>query len=299
MTDRYSTSVALKIALYYSIIGTLWIVFSDNFLLLITREPTTLSSLQTVKGWFYIVVTSVTLYFLVKANVQAIEKTREKLIRSNEELEATIEELVAMEEELKASFEDLKDNQTSLKLMEERYRLAIEGSNDGIWDWDILNNQFYFERTKRMLGYREHEIASNYKSFAALIHKEDIRHVKRNLREHFEKRTPFYSCEYRLKTKTGNFKWILSRGKTIWNEVSSKPIRMAGSHKDITDRKKSEEKIYKLAYYDSLTMLPNRVLFLESFKLALFEAKEYNWQVAIIFLDVDNFKKLTILMDIL
>jgi len=197
-----------------------------------------------------------------------------------------------MEDELKEKFNELKENQQSIKEIQERYKLAIEGANDGIWDWDILNNQFYFERTKQILGYKENELENNYQSFLALVHAEDVKRLKKHLKDHYSKKTPYYTCEYRMKTKTGNYKWILSRGKTIWNEENSKPIRMAGSHKDITDRKRSEEKIYKLAYYDSLTNLPNRSFFMESFKQSLLEAKGYGKQVGILFLDIDNFKRI-------
>lgn len=288
----YSLSVASKITIYYVIVGGAWILFSDRVLLMVTNSTIILSQLQTIKGWFYILLTSIMLFLLIKSNVQAVEKTKVKLINSNADLEATVEELIAMEDELKERFEELKVNQLSVRQIEERYRLAIEGANDGIWDWDILKNQFYFERTKKILGYKDNEVESNYQTFINLVHKDDVKRVKKHLREHFEKKTPYYTCEYRLKTRSGNYKWILSRGKTIWDESNAKPIRMAGSHKDVTDRKRSEEKIYKLAYYDSLTNLPNRAFFIESFKQALLEAKDCKQQVAILFLDIDNFKRI-------
>ena len=290
--NLYSKSVATKITVLYLILGGSWIVFSDRFLLLFTQSPETISQLQTLKGWLYIFSTAIILYFLINSNVQAVERTKEQLINTNADLEATVEELIAIEDELKEKFNELKENQQSTKEIQERYRLAIEGANDGIWDWDILNNKFYFERTKQILGYRDSELENNYQSFIALVHADDARRIKKQLRDHYARKTPFYSCEYRMKTKAGNYKWILSRGKTIWDEENSKPIRMAGSHKDITDRKRSEEKIYKLAYYDSLTNLPNRAFFMESFKQSLLEAKGYDQQVGILFLDIDNFKRI-------
>ncbi len=288
----YSSGVAIKITIFYLILGGVWIVFSDNILLMLTESTTALSQLQTIKGWFYIILTSFILFFLIKSNVQKLEKTKEKLMVTNSDLEATVEELIAIEDELKEKLGELRDNQQSMRSVQERYRLAIEGANDGIWDWDIRKNLFYFERTKKILGYRENDLENNYQTFISLVHKEDLKRLQKNLKEHFERRTPYYICEYRLRTKSGGYKWILSRGKTIWDEEDSKPIRMAGSHKDVTDRKRSEEKIYRLAYYDSLTNLPNRAYFMDSFKQSLLEAKSYNKQVGILFLDLDNFKRI-------
>ncbi len=288
----YSSGVASKITIFYLVLGGAWITFSDNIVLMFTESTAILSQLQTIKGWFYIILTSLILFLLIKSNVQKLEKTKEKLLITNSDLEATVEELIAIEDELKEKLDELKDNQQSMRMIQERYRLAIEGANDGIWDWDIRKNLFYFERTKKILGYKENELENNYQTFISLVHPEDLKLLQKNLKEHFERRTPYYICEYRLRTRSGSYKWILSRGKTIWDEENSKPIRMAGSHKDVTDRKRQEEKIYQLAYYDSLTALPNRAYFMDSFKLSLLEAKGYNQQVGILFLDIDNFKRI-------
>ena len=183
-----------------------------------------------------------------------------------------------------------KLSEKNLRLSEERYRLAVEGANDGLWDLNLVTRDTYVSpRCKAMLGYEDHEIVSDLKYWEELIHPEDFDDSMKAVYDHLLKRTDCYEVEARLKTKEGNYKWILSRGKAVWNE-SGKPIRLAGSNTDISMRKDAEDVIKKMAYYDALTGLPNRILIEDKTCTELFKAKENNNKLAFIYMDLDNFK---------
>lgn len=128
-----------------------------------------------------------------------------------------------------------------LRKSEERFDLAVRGANDGLWDWDIVTNEVYFSpRWKNMIGYEEHELANNYAEWEKRIHPDDRDRVMEDIRAHLQGLTPHYNCEYRLLHKDGSYRWILSRGLAI-RDSSGKPYRMAGSHRDITEQKKTED----------------------------------------------------------
>ena len=179
-----------------------------------------------------------------------------------------------------------KLSEKNLRLSEERYRLVVEGANDGLWDLSIMTNETYIShRCKAMLGYEDSEIKNDWREWKKLIHPEDFNDSMKNVYEHITKRTDCYEVELRLRTKDGSYKWISSRGKAVWNE-NGKAIRLAGSNTDISVRKGAEAVIKKMAYYDVLTGLPNRALFEKKIRSQLLTKKRF----ALIYMDLDNFK---------
>jgi PAS domain S-box-containing protein len=133
-----------------------------------------------------------------------------------------------------------KHVEAALHESEERRKLAIQGSNDGIWDWNIKTNEnFSSTRCKTMLGYEDHEFENTYEAWTTYIHPEDFERVMEAITAHLSRQTPYYSIEYRLKCKDGSYKWILTRGQALWDEQGT-PIRMVGSQVDISDRKQAE-----------------------------------------------------------
>ncbi|MEQ6359321.1 EAL domain-containing protein [Thermoanaerobacter thermohydrosulfuricus] len=248
------------------------------------------------EGNRYVVSTGIDITDLKNAE-RRLEEANNNLVALNEELMAQQEELSAMNEELMAREEELRQNlieiqrqQEELKRSEERYRLVVEGASDGLWDWDLITDTAYIsERWKDIIGF-DKEVISNYReTWTKFIHPRDVKTVINNLRNHLEKKTPFYLCEYRIKTKDGRYIWILSRGKALWDE-DGRAIRMAGSHTDITERKQMESKLKYMAFYDPLTGLPRREIFMDRLKIAMADAKRNGKKLAVFFVDLDNFK---------
>lgn len=134
-----------------------------------------------------------------------------------------------------------KQAEAILREKEERWQLALQGNNDGIWDWNIQTNEVFLStRWKEMLGYADHEIAHHLDEWAKRVHPDDWQSVMRILQDHLSKKTPFYISEHRVRCKDGNYKWILDRGQALWDE-QDQPLRMVGSHTDITERVQVQE----------------------------------------------------------
>lgn len=130
----------------------------------------------------------------------------------------------------------------ALEMSEERYYLAINGSNDGIWDWNLRTNEvFYSPRYKELLGYRDDEFPNVFESFNCHVHPDDIAEVMERVRAHLEEKIP-YEAEFRMRHKNGEISWFSARGQAIWDK-SGEPYRMSGSQRDITDRKQAEQNV--------------------------------------------------------
>ena len=135
---------------------------------------------------------------------------------------------------------DRKQAEDALKTSEARYALVVQGSEAGIWDWNILTDENYMSsRFKQMLGYEEDELDNFLEEWENRVHPDDLERVWELHNSHLQHRTP-YKAEYRMRTKTGDYIWILDTAQAIWDEEGN-PVRMAGSVIDISDRKAAKE----------------------------------------------------------
>jgi PAS domain S-box-containing protein len=127
----------------------------------------------------------------------------------------------------------------SLRTSEEGYLLALAGSTDGLWDWDILSDTvFYSDRFREILGYSSDQFPDTIDSFRSRMHPEDAEATWAAIERHFKERVA-YKAEYRLRTESGEYLWFIARGQAIWNSAG-KAIRMSGWIQDITERKQAE-----------------------------------------------------------
>jgi PAS domain S-box-containing protein len=141
-----------------------------------------------------------------------------------------------------------KQAEDALKESESRLSLALSGANQGTWDWNIKTDEVvYSERWTGMLGYEVGELVPNISTWESLMHPEDEDRVMQELNRHFEDDAVRYESEFRLKSKSGEWKWIGARGKVFERDEDNKPLRMVGTHIDITERKRVAREKAELA----------------------------------------------------
>jgi PAS domain S-box-containing protein len=172
-----------------------------------------------------------------------LEKAYSDLNLRNTSLRRELKERVRVEKLLRDSEARYRWLAESLKKSEESFKVAEEGADVGIWDWDILNQKVHYsERYKLMMGFDQNEFKDQLTEWSRRIHPEDRTRVWKSLRETLSGMVPRFETEYRLKIKNGEFRWFHSRG-VVFRGASGEAVRMAGAQWDISDRKKIEEEL--------------------------------------------------------
>jgi diguanylate cyclase (GGDEF)-like protein/PAS domain S-box-containing protein len=194
------------------------------------------------------------------------------------------------------TFTDVTDYvqaQATLQKNEERWKLALESTGDGVWDWHIQSGvEFYSKRLLEILGYDVSDVHLQARGeFDKLIHPDDLAQLQRARQAHFDGLTPTYSDEHRVRCKDGSWKWMLSRGMVISRDAQGLPLRMIGTHTDVTERKRAEALIWQQAHFDTLTGLPNRRMLRDRMAQEIKRSKRDGLQLAVLFIDLDHFKE--------
>lgn len=279
--DNVLKNKPLKITIIYLIFGCSWILFSDSFVKMLSLSREVEDVVEILKGWLFVTITSILVFGLLTNLFRQINKLFSELVESYQEKET-------MEEELRANFEELTEKEKLLSESVERYNLALECSNDIIWEWDIKNKKFILsDKAKDYFDIKNNQIHLEIEDYANKIIKDEDRNIFfKDLKNHLEGNTEFYNSEYRIIKKDGEVNWVLFRGKAI-RDSKGNPIKMLGSAQEVTNKKNYEEKLYKMAHFDSLTGLMSKKSFIENINNYLIENRKF----AILFLDLDDFKK--------
>ena len=182
--------------------------------------------------------------------------------------------------------------EAELRETEERWKLALDSTGDGVWDWNIQSGvEIYSRRFMEMYGFEEGEIAHLAEAFDARTHPDDLEQLKRARQAHLDGLTPTCVNEHRIRCKDGSWKWIMTRGMVISRDAAGRPLRMIGTHTDITSRKQSEALIWQQANFDALTGLPNRRMLRDRVEQEIKKSRRDGGHLAILFIDLDHFKE--------
>ncbi|HQZ66609.1 MAG TPA: response regulator [Planctomycetaceae bacterium] len=140
---------------------------------------------------------------------------------------------------------EIKVKEEALRVSEERYALAVQGSSSGIWDWDLTTGHVYYAaRFRELIGFQEHEFPNRLESFRAQLHPDDVEPTFAAVDAHLKYKTP-YDVEYRLRTKSDEYRWFHALGQALWDN-SGRATRMAGSINDVTDRHRANERLRRV-----------------------------------------------------
>lgn len=141
---------------------------------------------------------------------------------------------------------DNKMQELKLKFSEERFQFALEASTKGIWDLDVLTSKvFYSSQSMKMIGFEEVDTIDSISKWDDRVHPLDKENYLADIQAHIDNKTPFYENSQRVLTKSGDYKWILSRGKIIERDLNNKPLRIIGTHTDISFQKDKENELVR------------------------------------------------------
>jgi PAS domain S-box-containing protein len=143
-----------------------------------------------------------------------------------------------------ASFRDITQERQAVQALassEERWKFALDGAGDGVWDWDVQRQQVFFSpQWKHLLGYADHELPNDIRSLLDLVHPDDAERVRHDFAHYLQSAQGIYQSEFRMQHKQGHHVWILSRGKVVSSGPDGQPLRLVGTHSDVTLFKQAE-----------------------------------------------------------
>ena len=201
-------------------------------------------------------------------------------------------EVISVSSSINNMVETIRVSKEALKAEKERFELAIKGSQDGLWDWDVPSGRLYHSvRFETMLGYSGHELPETIEAWSGLLHPDDVSRAMENVQDYFDAQGHLsYQSTFRMKTKNGGWCWVSGRGLATFDKAG-KPVRFVGFNTDITTQMEHQQALDYTAKHDALTGLPNRFLFNELIEKSMAYAQRNNNFLALLFIDLDGFKE--------
>jgi len=281
----------LKVTMVYAITGGLWVIFSDGILNMLIESKSLMVKIQTIKGSMFVLISSFIIYFLISEFSKKSKMWARKLKQNHQEIKATYNQLIVAEEELRSQYHKLNEKQIMIEKNEDRYKLALEGANDAIWEIDLKTKEFFSsDKFSDITGYDIKSITSSEYLINLIV--EEYRDIALNdFNNYISGKTLNYLSRLRIKFNGGGEKWVLVRGKCLRNK-DGVATKISGSITDISTQKDSEEKIKKLKYFDILTDIPNRQSFINSLENEIIKLRYTDIKNAVLFIDLDNFKEI-------
>ncbi len=185
----------------------------------------------------------------------------------------------------------LQERTTAALRSEERLALALEGSDQSLFDWDIAGNRIHYSsRASTLRGGPDEASETTPEAMRAFVHPDDLDGLLASMKDALTGKTPIYEAEFRVRHNDGRWLWLRSRGRVVERDAEGQALRLVGTDTDITERKLAEEQLRQRAEFDALTGLPNRALFNDRLAGAIERARRSGKVLALLFLDIDHLK---------
>lgn len=283
---------AIRFSFIYLSVGCLWILFSDQVALAFSASQEIFQRIQLFKGWFYVFLTGILFGTIIYKRMRLFELAIAELVKEYEMLSLADEEILSMDQAIQAQYREIEEQKNALMVSDERYQLAVEGANDGIWEWDIEKDHFFISpKVSEILGIEKHDIEDDLEPWLERVHPDEWQKVTEHMKAYLEGQSGIYEDTYRIRNSDGDYIWILSHGKAIW-DASGRAIRVAGSYTNVTEQMHNQEKLHQLAFYDQLTGLPNRSMLFERIEQEIDQDVEQSQMIGFLYLDIDDFKQI-------
>ena len=278
-----------KTILIYTLFGGSWILFSDRILEVILDNPEKVNQFQTYKGWFYVAITAMLLYFLIKFDNLKIFSLMKDVNEKNQDLLSYSEELLAIEEELHLKIKDLNTSMDSLEKHKDYVNEIFNNSNTMIVIWSLEGeiidvNQYFVE----LMKYEKNEVIGN--KWANYIHPDETFSFSEFI-ELLKSKKRVRNNKGRVVTKTGETRSVLWNDKIIKNPNTDEYFIVSFGI-NVTLEKEKERKIWELAFTDKLTGLKNKISFENDIDDLIQEGQSF----VLYYIDFDNFKNLNDMM---